>query len=189
MASLPQERLQKIAVSDITQVLQGAMPGVSITQNNGGAAPSDQNESIMIRGRNSITASTSALIVVDGVSFSGRLSDINPNDIKSVEILKDASSAAIYCSRGSNGVILVTTKGCQEGKTLISYDGYYSIENYTNVPKLMNGEKFYQLKLLYAPTVITPSEQKVYDNKTWPDYLKLLLRQVVSQNHNISASG
>ena len=108
VASLPQDKLQKIAVSDVPQILQGAVPGVFINQNNGGANPSDQ--SIMIRGRNSITASTNPLIVVDGVPFSGSLTDINPNDIKSIEVLKDASSAAIYGSRGSNGVILITTK-------------------------------------------------------------------------------
>jgi len=189
VASLPQDKLQKIAVSDVPQILQGAVPGVFINQNNGGANPSDQ--SIMIRGRNSITASTNPLIVVDGVPFSGSLTDINPNDIKSIEVLKDASSAAIYGSRGSNGVILITTKGGEEGKTLIAYDGFYSVQNYTNVPKLMNGEQFYQAKKQYenGTSLITPSEIAVYNAKSWVDYYKLCIRQGASQNHNLSASG
>jgi TonB-linked SusC/RagA family outer membrane protein len=188
VASLNQERLKKIVVSDITQVLQGALAGVFINQNNGGAVPTDQT--ILIRGRNSITASTSPLIVVDGVSYSGLLTDINPNDIKSLEVLKDASSAAIYGSRGSNGVILITTKGGEEGKTSISYDGYYSIQNYTNIPHMMNGEQFYQLKLLYAPQSIFQSEIDVHEkNPKGTDYYKLSMRQGSSQNHNISASG
>jgi len=188
VASLSQEKLKKIVVSDVTQVLQGVLSGVFINQNDGGAVPTDQ--SIMIRGRNSITASTSPLIVVDGVSYSGLLTDINPNDIKSVEVLKDASSAAIYGSRGSNGVILITTKGGEEGITSLSYDGYYSIQNFTNIPDMMDGEQFYQIKLLYAPTSIFQSEIDVYNtNPKGADYYELSMRQGSSQNHNISASG
>ena len=110
VASIPKERLENAPNQNIAQAIQGSIPGVMIQTSSAGANP---DEVIMIRGRNSILADNSPLIVVDGIPYSGSISDLNPNDIQSIEILKDASSAAIYGSRGSNGVILISTK---EGK-------------------------------------------------------------------------
>ena len=189
VASLNQERLDMVPNVDISQAIQGALPGISITTLSTGAAPSNDDTSILIRGRNSILASNGPLVIVDGVPYQGQLRDINPNDIKSVEILKDASSAAIYGSRGANGVILVTTKGGKEGKTIISYDGYTSIQKLSNLPRLMNGEEFYQFKLVRDPDAITVSEQEIYDNKSWVSWPDIALRSGYSQNHNLSVSG
>src|SRR5690606_15014930 len=124
VASVGQERLESSVPNlTIAQAIQGAVPGVMMQTSSAGSAPS---EAIMSRGRNSIRASNDPLIVVDGVPYGGQLRDINPNDVKSIEVLKDASAAAIYGSRGANGVILVTTKAGMEGKPRIAYDGHFS---------------------------------------------------------------
>src|SRR5699024_3404187 len=96
----------KVPNEDISQALQGSVSGLIINTNSAGAAP---NQSIMVRGRNSIKASNTPLIILDGVPYEGALSNINPADVNSIEVLKDASAAAIYGARGANGVILVTT--------------------------------------------------------------------------------
>src|SRR5690606_37464359 len=105
IASLPMERLETAPNTSIAQAIQGSIPGVMVQTSTAGATPS---QSVMVRGRNSIKASNSPLVVIDGIA--GNLNDVNPSDVASVDVLKDASAAAIYGSRGSNGVILVTTK-------------------------------------------------------------------------------
>jgi TonB-dependent SusC/RagA subfamily outer membrane receptor len=170
VASLPKERLEMAPNLNIAQAIQGSIPGVMIQTTSAGAAPT---ESIMIRGRNSILASNDPLIVVDGIPYGGSLSDINPNDVKSIEILKDASAAAIYGSRVSNGVILITTKEGVEGKTTISYDGKYSLQSYVKLPDIMDGKEFYDFKLLRLPTGMTQSEQDIYDSGKWVNWLDL----------------
>ncbi|HBL74106.1 MAG TPA: SusC/RagA family TonB-linked outer membrane protein [Prolixibacteraceae bacterium] len=185
VASLPQERLEMAPNISITQAMQGAIPGVQVTTSTAGAAPS---QSIMIRGRNSIKASNSPLVVVDGVA--GSLADVNPNDVESIEVLKDASAAAIYGSRGSNGVILVTTKsGKKDGETKVKYSGFYSMQRFINLPDLMDGEEFYNFKMERNPTAMTPSELAVYESGEWVDWLSLALRQGMSTEHNLSLSG
>ncbi len=186
VASIPQDRLEMVPNVDITQAIQGAMPGITISTNSAGAAP---NSSILIRGRNSIKASNNPLVVLDGIPYEGALSDISPNDIKSIEVLKDASSAAIYGSRGANGVILVTTKQGRKGETVISYDGYYSLQKMANFPELLNGEEFYKFKMERNPSTMTEAEQEIYESGEWVDWTDLALRDGKSQNHTLSVSG
>lgn len=99
VTSLPKGRLENVPNINIAQAIQGSVPGIMIQQSSAGAAPS---EVIMIRGRNSILADNSPLIIVDGIPYGGQIRDISTNDVQSIEILKDASAAAIYGSRGSN---------------------------------------------------------------------------------------
>ena len=184
VASLSANRLEGVPNTNLIQAMQGAMPGVVVQTTSAGAVPS---ESIMIRGRNSIKASNSPLVVIDGVA--GNLSDVNPNDVQSVEVLKDASAAAIYGSRGSNGVVLVTTKSGVSGDTKLRYNGFYGVQRFANLPEMLTGEEFYKFKLERAPTTITPSEQDVYDSGVFADWLDLSLRKGRSTNHNLSFSG
>lgn len=186
VTSLPKGRLENQPNINVAQAIQGSVPGIMIQQSSAGAAPS---EVIMIRGRNSILADNSPLIVVDGIPYGGQIRDINPNDVQSIEILKDASAAAIYGSRGSNGVILITTKNGAAGKTTISYDGYYSVQKYAELPQIMTGEEFYKFKQERFANQITLSEQAVYDSQKGVNWLDLGLRQGFSHQHNLSASG
>ncbi|MFW6327707.1 MAG: SusC/RagA family TonB-linked outer membrane protein [Bacteroidota bacterium] len=126
---------------NIMQSLQGSVPGVQIGQvNQAGEEPS-----IQIRGQSTLSGNTSPLIVVDGIIFRGRIADINPADIQSVDILKDASSKAIYGAQAANGVLLVTTKsGKTERKPTISYSGSVSSQTPTVKTRLLNREEFLQ---------------------------------------------
>ena len=186
VASVGKERLELVPNLNIAQAIQGAMPGVTIQTTAGGAVA---DQSIMIRGRNSILASNDPLIVVDGIPYGGLLKDLNPNDVKSIEVLKDASAAAIYGSRGSNGVILISTKVGENGKPKISYNGYYSIQDFVKLPNLMNGEEFYQYKMERAPNLMSQSEKEIYASGKWVNWLDLALRNGSSTEHNLSLSG
>lgn len=189
VASLPEERLEMIPNVDVSQAIQGAIPGVRVTLNDAGAAPSNDNSSIMIRGRNSIKASNSPLIVVDEVPYYGQLRDISPNDIKSIEVLKDASSAAIYGSRGANGVILITTKKGSEGKARFAYDGFYSVKRFANLPDFMTGDEFYNFKMVRDSLSMTASEQAVYDSNASTNWAEEAMRPGFSYQHNLSVTG
>ncbi len=186
VSSVPASRMEMVPNLDISQVLKGSVAGISIQQSQGGAAP---RQSIMIRGRNSILASNDPLIVVDGVPYGGDLLDINVNDIQSMEVLKDASAAAIYGSRGANGVILVTTKMGTAGKPRISFDARYGTQEAINIPKFLNGNDFYAFKQLREPGNITATEQAVYDSKKAVNWPALASRTGTSQQYNLSLSG
>ncbi|MBT6999088.1 MAG: SusC/RagA family TonB-linked outer membrane protein [Prolixibacteraceae bacterium] len=186
VASLSQERLEMVPNLNVTQAIQGAVPGVMIQTNSAGADP---DQSIMIRGRSSISASSAPLIIVDGIPYGGSLSDINLKDIGSVEILKDASAAAIYGSRGSNGVILITTKEGVSGKTTFSYDGKYGISQVVKNYDLLNGSEFWDFKNTRDPDYIYQTEIDNYNAGVSTDWLDLAIRKGQSQEHNVSVSG
>jgi len=189
VASLSKERLQQLPNTNIAQALQGSVPGLRINTNGGGAEGNDL--SILIRGRNSISASTGPLIVWDGIPYEGGISEINPNDVESIEILKDASAAAIYGSRGSNGVIIVTSKQGKKGKLNITYDGSYGTQSITNKPDLLSGEEFYNFKTtrLNAPNTISPAEQAIYTAGKAVDWYKLATQKGLRSQHSLSMTG
>ena len=108
VASVSPKRLNDLPIANFAQALQGSIPGMVVTQNSAGAEGNEN--SMIIRGKRSIKAKNTPLIILDGIPYNGATSDINPSEIESLTVLKDASSAAIYGSRGSNGVILITTK-------------------------------------------------------------------------------
>ena len=123
VGSVSRDRIESSTVTDAAQMLQGSVPGLTVMTTSAGANPEGQSGLMLIRGRNSISASNDPLIILDGVPYNGSISDIPTTDIASIEVLKDASSAAIYGSRGSNGVILISTRTGEEGKMQIRYNG------------------------------------------------------------------
>ncbi len=187
VSSVPTERLQMVPNVNIAQAMQGSVPGLVVQQSQGGSNP---QSSILIRGRNSILASNDPLIILDGIAYNGNLSDINVNEVATIEVLKDASSAAIYGSRGANGVIIVTTKtGAGREGSHFSYDGKFALQEANNMPKFMDPEAFYNFKQLREPGSITSSEQKIYDDKSWSNWADIALRNGSSNQHNLSVSG
>jgi TonB-linked SusC/RagA family outer membrane protein len=136
---ITEETLKERPVNNVLQAMQGKAAGIDITSN---IKPGELPQ-ITIRGNRSITASNSPLYVIDGIPFAaGNMADINPNDISSVEVLKDASATAIYGSRGANGVILITTKRGEKGKVTISYDGTLSLDSYKSLTDWMDGGEY-----------------------------------------------
>ena len=189
VVSLSKDRLAQLPNTNIAQALQGALPGIQINTNSGGAEGNDV--SIVIRGRKSISASNGPLIVWDGIPYDGGISELNPNDIESIEVLKDASAAAIYGARGSNGVIIVTSKQGKKGKLNITYDGSYGSQEITNKPELLTGTQFYDFKKnrLNAPNVISPAEQAIYDAGKFVDWYSLATQKGSRSQHSISVAG
>lgn len=139
IASIPVKDLDKVPITRVDQMIQGRVSGVQVTQTN--AAPGG-NVSIRIRGTNSINSGNEPLFVIDGFPGAGDLNTINPSDIESIEILKDASSTAIYGSRGANGVVLITTKKGKAGKTSINFEIYTGIQQATKKYDMMNAREF-----------------------------------------------
>lgn len=142
VASINHEKFQDRSFSNVAQSLAGQLAGVNITQSQG--APG-QSPNVRIRGTSSITAGTNPLYVVDGMPIENfNLNNINPQDIESVEVLKDASSAAIYGSRGANGVVLVTTKLGKPGATNVGFNYEYGIQKVTRPIELMDAQQYIQ---------------------------------------------
>jgi TonB-linked SusC/RagA family outer membrane protein len=122
----------------VQDMLRGNAPGLDVGMN---AGPKGGG-SLLVRGRGSLIASTSPLIVVDGVIYQGSLDDVNPNDIATMDILKDASSAAVFGARSANGVILITTKKGRSGKPQISVNANYNLNQIAQYPELLNPQEF-----------------------------------------------
>ncbi|MFR9651350.1 MAG: TonB-dependent receptor [Rikenellaceae bacterium] len=139
------EEISKIATSDISMALQGQVAGVTVQHS--GDSPGE-NSNVIIRGISSISGSTTPLYVVDGVPYDGD-PRISENEIASIDILKDAASAAIYGTRGSGGVILITTKEGEKGKMRVSLDGYYGVQKITSTIDLLDAADRTYVDLLY----------------------------------------
>ncbi|HAR39723.1 MAG TPA: SusC/RagA family protein, partial [Porphyromonadaceae bacterium] len=144
VSSMQGNVLRDVPTGNVTTALQGRLPGVQMQQSSSKPGADMQ---IRIRGTRSLNADNNPLVVLDGIPFAGTLSDINPNDIKSIDILKDASSTAIYGSRGANGVIMITTfKGIAGQKASVSYNAYYGSKTLYNRYPMMSGEELYELR-------------------------------------------
>ena len=187
VASIKSEELTAFPVLDAAQALQGRAAGVVVQSNNGGepGAPI----SVKIRGNTSINASSSPLIVVDG--FVGA-SMPQPNDIKSLEVLKDASATAIYGSRGANGVVLVTTKKGKSGQLNIELNSTYAVQNTANKLDLLNAADFatYQQQVFNNEALTAGVAAVTYsggaEDTDWQD---LIYRSGSTQNHQIAVTG
>lgn len=144
VSSLSGSALKEVPSANISEALQGRLPGVEISRFSSKPGAEQQ---IRIRGTRSLTADNNPLIVLDGIPFAGSISDISPNDIKSLDILKDASATAIYGSRGANGVIIITTnRGVKNQKPRFSYNGYTGVQTLFSKYPMMDGAKYEKLR-------------------------------------------
>ncbi len=138
VASVDSKELQNRPIQNLTNGLQGLVPGVTITGTNG--APGMDNGNIRVRGTGTLNTA-SPYILIDGIE-AGTLNSVDPNDIESISVLKDAASAAIYGSKASNGVILITTKRGKTGKAQVSYSGYASFQNVTDMVERLSSVEY-----------------------------------------------
>lgn len=176
---------------DAIQILQGKVPGLDITTGN---KPGDVSTPI-IRGYNSINASNAPLIVLDGAPFGGRLSDINPSEIENIDVLKDASSTAIYGSRGANGVIIITTKRAKDGKRIsVAYDGYAGVSKSFKDLNVMSGDKWANYLRAANPgrtdsDLFDQEQLDILQSKNFVDWQKLMFDGTgYETDHNFSLS-
>jgi len=183
VASVNGSVLKEIPAGNITQALQGRLAGVDLEQTDSKPGATLQ---IRIRGTRSLTADNNPLIVLDGIPFSGTISDISPDDIKSVDILKDASATAIYGSRGANGVILITTnKGVKGAAPQVSYSGYYGQGKAIEYP-MMNGPEFVALRTAAGRYTANGSDEGKDVNTNWQS---LFYTTAIVQSHDLNVSG
>ena len=195
VSSIQGNVLRDIPAGNVTNALQGRLPGVVMTQTN---SQPGQNMQIRIRGTRSLNATNDPLVVLDGIPFAGNIGDINPSDIKAIDILKDASATAIYGSRGANGVIMVTTyKGNTGQQARVSYDGYYGAVTLFHRYPMMTGDQLYQLRGIankYTTTDdngnLVPSlgrDEQFGQNSDWQDFL--YKKEAMTTNHHINVTG
>jgi TonB-linked SusC/RagA family outer membrane protein len=215
ISSVGAKEINEMPITNLGQALQGRAAGVDVTQS--GSKPGTVPR-ILIRGRRSFNAGNDPLYVVDGIPLAGGYEDMNPSDIQSMEVLKDATATAIYGARGANGVIIVSTKrGGQKGKTTVSYDGYVGVSKALDKVELFNGQEFAEyVREAYRATggykdaagnvVPTGTVDPVADgkiavlggdpnvakglaNNTSTDWQDLVLKSGVMQNHSVGVQG
>ena len=202
VASVSEATLKEVPAPNLLNQLKGRAAGVSIVSN--GSTPGSQGQ-IRIRGNRTLTGPTTnndgldgPLVVVDGIPFGG-LNDINPDDIASMEILKDASATAIFGSRGAGGVILITTKRGKVGKPTITYDGYHGVTNVLDKYRFMDATEYAKFKedaakynsvtpntTPYPLTAIEIANQSAGINTDWQD---LLFKQGFNTSHQLGLQG
>ena len=207
IAKVSSDDIAQRAVSRIDQAIQGKIAGVQVQEISGSPG---RSLNVQVRGTGSINYSSSPLYVVDGFPISGDLNSINPGDIESIEVLKDAASAAIYGSRGSNGVILVTTKSGKSGKSVIELDAYYGLQQRFSKVDVMNRDEYLDYAIeertnsyIYSGGSLSVDESKRHnykfaidplwrtDPQSFPDndWQDLIDRVAPIQSYTLSASG
>ncbi|HTN20230.1 MAG TPA: TonB-dependent receptor [Pelobium sp.] len=195
ISSINEKTLKQVPVTNVSQMLEGRIPGAYVTTsaNKPGTTPS-----ITIRGNRSITANNSPLYIVDGIPVNDAITDINPSDIVSIEVLKDASATAIYGSRGANGVILVTTARGKTGETSVRYNAYYGITDVVRKADVFTGEEFVQYKRDAAAAINRTDENQIFTDPVeleaiqegrYTDWQDLLIKTGHTQNHELSVLG
>lgn len=215
ISSVSAKQIQEMPITSLGQAMQGRVAGVDVSQS--GSKPGSVPK-ILIRGRRSFNAGNDPLYVVDGIPLSAGYEDLNPSDIQSMEVLKDATATAIYGARGANGVVLVTTKrGAVKGKTTVSFDTYGGVSTPLDKIQLFSGPEFleyvreaYRATNLYkdangnpVPTGVgdpaadakvavlggDPAVARGIANGTNTDWQDLILQNGVMQNHSLGIQG
>ncbi len=207
ITSVKNEDITLSPTSNAMEALQGKVAGLDITRSSGkaGATPT-----IQLRGNRSFSADGTPTYIIDGMP--GDINTINPNDIESIEVLKDASSTAVYGSAGANGIIIVTTKSGKAGKINVNFNAYLGINGWSTVPEVYDAEGFYNLRKLSLQeggqntdesSVLSDAyasflaAQQLNPNLTVTDYLRAnslnwvdeLLKTAMTQNYSLSISG
>ena len=185
--SVKPDDLKNMPSTNIMQSLQGKLPGLNITNSSNNVSDDNSGLSFRVRGRHSINSDASPLIILDGIQYNGFLSEISPNDIESMEVLKDASSAAIYGSKAANGVILINTKKGISGHPVISFSGTLAVSNAINKPDMMTGDQYFKLnEERIGPNAFLTDQHNKGVNTNWLD---LALQTGFKQDYNLSVSG
>lgn len=201
VSSVDEKALREMPATNAQQMLQGRVSGVYVTQgaNKPGAEPS-----VRVRGNRSITGDNNPLYVIDGIPITGGFNDINPNDITSMEILKDASATAIYGSRGANGVILITTRRGIEGTPTLNYNNWFGPTKVVRYADVFDGPAFVEFKREanrargdYDDSdpegsdarIFEPGELENIRNGRYTDWPDMITQDGFSHNHELSVMG
>lgn len=162
IARVDLSKTRELPNTNVSEALRGRVPGVQFTSN----GRPGQSGTILVRGARSLSGGNDPLIVVDGIFFNGSLADINPNDIESIDVLKDASAAAIYGSRAANGVILITSKRGISEKPVVRINAYSGFSDIDRKLKLLSPQRYIQKTLDYLRQSGQPVKPDTADNLT-----------------------
>lgn len=179
--------------NNVLETLQGRISGLDLVESDGQAG---SGLSFTLRGNRSLNASNEPLILVDGIPYGSAL-EINPSDIESVEVLKDASATAIYGTRGANGVILVTTKKGKSGRVQVALNSYYGAQSNSGLAKIQTGAEYAAFKreafrtqgITDDAAIFNPEELTAINNRQFVDWMGLAIKDGSVQNHEINISG
>lgn len=195
VASIQQADIAQLPVYSLENVLQGLAAGVDVSAD--GFRPGESS-TIRVRGTRSLSANNDPLFVIDGVPVEGGIMDLNPGDIESIEVLKDASSTAIYGSRGANGVILVTTRRGSEGATQVSLSSSVGTQRVTRMIEMMDAQRYAEMKrqaekhqgtYTTDEALFEPFEVRALQDGTSIDWQGLVYRPGSQQDHQLSVTG
>jgi TonB-dependent starch-binding outer membrane protein SusC len=194
VAVVTSEDLNRIPTSNFTQALQGRATGVMVTR----SGSPGSNAQIRIRGVGSINANANPIYVIDGI-ITNSLNSVNPTDIESIQVLKDASAAAIYGADGANGVIIITTKRGESGKPRVNYSSYIVSNVIPRQFDMMNADEYanfynrlYEERNILSPVAYSPEFRQLYYGDGWQtgtDWQDAVVRRAFGHNHNIRISG
>ncbi|PSL32211.1 SusC/RagA family TonB-linked outer membrane protein [Chitinophaga ginsengisoli] len=206
IVSIKEQSLREVPVANLSQALQGQGAGIDVQKNGGNSKPGAKPK-ILVRGTRSVNASNDPLFVVDGIPFNGDINDLNPDDVVSVEVLKDASATAIYGSRGANGVILVSTRRGKTGRPVITYSAYAGFVKNIGEYDVMDGPQFTNFKK-WALINETPGKYTGLDDPSFytngsfsqeevqgikmgrsVDWQKLIYKSGITTNHQLGITG
>lgn len=199
IVAVGEDKLNMVTSNNLMDKLAGQVPGLNISTTN---AKPGEDQTLRVRGENSLTASNSPLVVLDGIPYSGSLGDIDPDIIENMSVLKDASSAAIYGSRGANGVILIQTKKGKQGKAMVTYKGQVGMAQPERRLDVMSGETYIKylqdynrMKNGLSGSQLDPSkllgsdEYANYQSGLETDWQDIMFDDALVTNHQLSISG
>lgn len=193
ISSVSSDVVKLTPTSNPMESLQGRIAGLDMVKSSGQAGASVD---MQLRGNRSISASSTPLVLIDGMP--GDINTLNPNDIENIEVLKDASSTAVYGSEGSNGVILVTTKKAQEGKLSVNFNAYFGYNGWSTLPKMNDAQQYVYTRLLAQKEagvlgddedLINRTAQEALERGDIVDWSDALLNAGSTQNYSVSFSG
>lgn len=206
VSSVKSDDIVRSPAHNAMEALQGQVPGLDIVRNSGRAT---SDVTMNIRGKRSLSTAkdeygnliaNNPLVIIDGIQ-GGNISDIPPQEIESIDVMKDASSTAIYGSQGANGVIIVTTKKGKSGKPRISYNGYVGLNGWAQYPKMRTGDDYIKVRREAAKTagqwsspsddqtLFTSEEWAAIQKNQWVDWVNEVVHKGFVQNHQLTVSG
>lgn len=201
VSSVKSEDIKKAPVMNAMEGLQGRISGLDITRTSGQAGSSPE---ILLRGNRSLNASCAPLFVIDGIA-GGNIDDINPNDIETIDVLKDASSTAIYGAAGANGVIIVTTRQGVTGKVTVDFNGYVGINAFPSYPETYTGQEWINyitegfvaregrepkdIEELFNVAGLSAGAVEAYNAGKWINWRDEILQTGMQQNYSLSVHG
>lgn len=196
VASVKKDDIVLTPTGNVMEAISGRVAGLDITRESGSAG---SKVNMTLRGSRSINGSNTPLFIIDGVE--GSYEELNPNDIESIEVLKDASSTAIYGSAGANGVVIITTKKGNEGKTQISLDAYVGVNGFTEFPEVLTHDGFIRLRREAYRTIgewnSEADDSKIFSNEEWDaiqnnqwvNWFDEATRNGIQQSYTVSMNG